>query len=130
MLFKQLIMSNQDHPAIAPPTSVLNRLSDCLDLVLTLAEVMKDMQAYGSLAALSSVNREYHAMLQPCIKRTKKRIVLKMSKLEYLPQERFKDIEYVKGMRHDEVLSWCILTLLRSESSSVPLKVFCPPPTR
>jgi hypothetical protein len=130
MLFKQLIMSNQDQPAIPPPTTVMNRLPDYVDLVLTLAEIMKDMQAYGSLAALSSVNREYHEMLQPFIKRTKKRIVLKMSKLEFLPQDRFKDIEYVKGMPHDEVLSWCILTLSRSESSNVPPKVFCPPPTR
>lgn len=92
-------MPDQNQTSLPSLTIILNRLPDYLDLVLTLAEVMTDMQAYGSLAALSSVNREYHGMLQPYLKRTKKRIVLKMFKLEYLLQERFKDIEYVKGIR-------------------------------
>jgi hypothetical protein len=106
--FRQSIMSHEVQGSSPSPPTILHLLSDYFDLVMSLAEVMKTMQAYGSLAAFSSINREYRGMLQPYLKRTKKRIVLKMSKLEYLPQERFKDIEYVSEMAEwSSVLAVC-----------------------
>lgn len=88
----QLIMPDSATTPIPAPT-IFNRLADHFDLVMALAEVMSTTKTYASLASLSLANQEYHGMLQPFIKRTKKRIVVKLSKLEDLPQSRYEDIE-------------------------------------
>jgi hypothetical protein len=75
--------------------SILIRLADNMDLVMTLAEVMTQMQAYASLASLALVNRQYHAMLGPYLNKTEARIVVDLSKLDALPRRRYKDIECV-----------------------------------
>jgi hypothetical protein len=76
-------------------SSILHHLADNIDLVMTLAEVMTQMQAYASLAFLSMVNREYHALLDPYLKKMKARIVIELSDLDSLPLERYRHIQYV-----------------------------------
>jgi hypothetical protein len=82
--------------------SILLRLVNNMDLVTTLAEVMVQMQVYTSLSSLSMVNREYNELLGPFMKRTRERIVIDLSDLHGLSQERYKDIEYVSLPLHLE----------------------------
>lgn len=87
--------------------SILLQLANNVDLVTTLAEVMAQMQVYTSLSSLSMVNRGYHEMLEPFMKRTRERIVVDLSDLHGLSQERYKDIEYAFFSPNVESLLVC-----------------------
>jgi hypothetical protein len=98
-------MQSHRHPELdasaAQNTSILMQFADKIDLVMTLADVRSQMQAYSSLSSLSMINREYHAMLGPYLKKTEAKIVVDMSKLDALPTQRYKDIEYVNSLLLD-----------------------------
>lgn len=87
-------------------SSILHRLADNIDLVMTLAEVMTQMQTYASLASLLMVNREYHALLDPYLKKMKARIVIELSDLDSLPLERYKEIQYVSSVLSMSILEF------------------------
>lgn len=73
---------NLHHESHATPinsSSIIMRLADNIDLLTTLAEVMTEMQVYASLSSLSMINREYHALLGPHLKKTKAMIVIDLS---------------------------------------------------
>jgi hypothetical protein len=92
-------------------SSILQRLADNIDLVMTLAEVMTQMQTYASLASLLMVNREYHALLDPYLKKMKARIVIELSDLDCLPQQRYKEIQYVSSPFFASILEYDFLVL-------------------
>jgi hypothetical protein len=54
---------------------------------------MADSKQYASLAALSTINQEYYAIIKPFLKSTKRRIVVDLSDLRKLPKSRYKEIE-------------------------------------
>jgi hypothetical protein len=81
-------------PAGGSP-SIFNRLVPHFDLVLNIAEILTVSKAFATLGSLSVVNRAYYDTLEPCLKKLKKKIVLDISDLRWLPQERYKDIQYV-----------------------------------
>lgn len=93
-------LHHQSHAASAISLSILDKLANNIDLVMTLAEVMTEMQAYASMATLAEVNREYHTLLGPFLKKTKARIVIELSDLDVLPQARYKEIEWVGCLTH------------------------------
>lgn len=88
------VLPREAVPAEGSP-SILKRLVPHFDLVLNIAEILAVNKAFATLANLFVVNRAYHDTLEPCLKKLKKRIVLDLSDLRWLPQERYKDIQCV-----------------------------------
>lgn len=50
---------------INPPPNVIDLLSDHVDLLSCLTEVMERMRRYPSLSVLSMVNKKFNASIQP-----------------------------------------------------------------
>jgi hypothetical protein len=56
-------------------------------------EVMVGMRRYASLSVLSTINKKFHASVQPYLRKIKKRIVVELSDLRKISKSRYKDIE-------------------------------------
>lgn len=74
------------------PSSILERLAPHFDLVLNIAEILSSSKAFATLANLSVVSRNYHDTLGPFMRSLKKKIVLDIEDLRWLPKERYTDI--------------------------------------
>jgi hypothetical protein len=85
-------MTGQNRP-INPPPNIINLLSGHVDLLSNLMEVMAGMRRYASLSVLSTINKEFNALVQPHLRKIKKRIVVELSDLKKVPTGRYKDIE-------------------------------------
>jgi hypothetical protein len=63
-------LESQPHPALAVP-----------DVVLTIAEFMRDEEQYGTLASLEVASRFLQSVIQPIWRKVKKRAVLDVDDL-------------------------------------------------
>lgn len=79
--------------ATAP--SLLIRIGEQVDILLELADQLVEEKAFRTVASLSATSRSFWDMLKPLLERPKKRIVVDVSDLCFLREERYADIQYV-----------------------------------
>lgn len=73
----------------------MNRLSEQADILLEIAQTLAEQQAFGTVAALALVDLEHQDIVQPFLRRLQRKLVLNLADFRWLPEERYRDIQYV-----------------------------------